>query len=351
MYTFYATFDASNLTTYIPPVSVLLPASSWYRTGMKKPCLSDEVTDRAADSGGFVASRIWGEYRYTDEEYVDWLVKWMPGWAAFKDFCCEPELSVVTEERQKRTTEKAWEMWTRYKEAPWAWVPTLQGLFPEDYRRHALQMKPLLDEMARHYRHNPAWRIGVGTLCRRESELEIAEVVEAVLSVLPNAELHLWGLKKNGLRHVFRTLNRSLLRAIKSSDSAAWHGMFYGEGARMHDEAAAHGMNRQEYTIKKKLPAYIAGMEHVTNQSPRIVGHPDTTWVKQAIAQYGYTFRLRTKQDRAYVYAVKRQGGKLKEVYLASLADVSAEMIEKKLGTFPAGEVPNAMSWSKEVQA
>ncbi|GHO89996.1 hypothetical protein KSF_000440 [Reticulibacter mediterranei] len=177
--------------------------------------------------------------------------------------------------------------------------------------------------MTVYYQGNVASRIGIGTLCRRESEVEIGEIVQAVLEVLPYAHLHLWGVKKNGLRHLFQTLEVSLLRKIKSSDSAAWHDMFKGNGKRLHAIAAKEGMNRQEYTIKKKLPAYIAGMERVTNQSYRLTGVPDTTWIHTLVGSYGYTLRLRSKQGRTYAYAVKKQGQRLKEVYLSSLFDIS----------------------------
>src|SRR5216683_3085972 len=167
MYNFYATFDASNLCSYVPDVPILLPASSWARKGLKKPALPSRVSLRAADSGGFVASRIWGEYRYSLTEYVDWLSSWSPQWAACMDYCCEPELGQVTRERQDKTTTNVYRAWQDYRATPWAWVPTIQGLEPADYLRHALELKPVIDEMQAHYQGNPAFRVGIGTLCRR----------------------------------------------------------------------------------------------------------------------------------------------------------------------------------------
>src|SRR5579863_2603093 len=116
MYQFYATFDVDSLSAYIPAgTSVLLPASSWARKKLAKPRIPAHVTDLGADSGGFVASRIWGEYRFTLEEYVTWLRSWSPRWAATMDYCCEPELHEVTLTRQQKTTANAWKAWKMYK--------------------------------------------------------------------------------------------------------------------------------------------------------------------------------------------------------------------------------------------
>jgi hypothetical protein len=68
-FTFYATFDSDSLTSYMPNVPVLLPASSWARKGLKPPAIPPHLTHVAADSGGFIATRIWGDYRYTLAEY------------------------------------------------------------------------------------------------------------------------------------------------------------------------------------------------------------------------------------------------------------------------------------------
>lgn len=349
MYTFYATFDASSLVSYVPQVPILLPASSWARKGMKKPAIPDHVIERAADSGGFVASRIWGEYKYTLDAYVDWLGYWSPQWAACMDYCCEPELQANTEVNQQKTTDNAWDAWQRYKQVPWAWVPTIQGLYPADYRRHALQMKPLIDEMASYYADNPYWRVGIGTLCRREDDAEICNAVCEVLDVLPGIDLHLWGVKKQGLKTIFRTLPRHRLQRIKSSDSGAWHDMFKGNGKKMHAIAAQHGMNRQQYIIKRKLPAYIEGMEAITNESYQIVGEPDTTWLREQLRCYGYTLRVRVKPGGHYVYGVRRINGKLNEIYLARLQDINDEIITQKLGTPPAGIIPNLTLWDMEI--
>lgn len=323
-YQFYATFDVSNLTSYIPQVPVLLPASSWARKGLKKPALPAHITARAADSGGFIASRIWGEYRYSLAEYVNWLGLWGPQWAACMDYCCEAELEVVTRSRQEKTTRNAWAAWDEYKRVSWAWVPTIQGLHVADYRQHALELKPLIEEMQAYYGDNPSWRVGIGTLCRRLDAQEINAVVQEVLAVLPGVPLHLWGVKLASLR----TLNT---QNVVSSDSAAWHGMFRGNAKKLHIVAAQHGMNRQEYTIKVELPKYIKQVNEAVQESITLAQERDVTWIKQSLRSYGYTLRIRERRGRSYVYAVRRQGTKLEEVYLSVLHEITLSLIQEKL--------------------
>src|SRR5882724_4482501 len=92
---FYATFAADDVRPYIPEgIAVLLPASSFARfcskkTGALKPGnLPPQVTRRAADSGGYVATKKFGDYQYSQEQYTDWLFTFNPQWAAMRDYCC-----------------------------------------------------------------------------------------------------------------------------------------------------------------------------------------------------------------------------------------------------------------------
>src|SRR5258708_37679661 len=77
---FYATFDVDSLCSSIPEhIPVLLSASSWARKGLKPPHVPAHVRLCAADSGGFVASRIWGEnHRYSPEHDVTLLRSFRP---------------------------------------------------------------------------------------------------------------------------------------------------------------------------------------------------------------------------------------------------------------------------------
>lgn len=338
MFEFYATFDASSLCSYVPDVPILLPASSWSRKGLNKPALPAHVSIRAADSGGFVASRIWGEYRYSLERYVQWLASWSPQWAACMDYCCEPELAVVTRERQDKTTANILRAWAEYRSVPWAWVPTIQGLEVEDYHRHALELKDTIEDMRAYYAGNPAFRVGIGTLCRRADSSLIRSIVATVSSVLPDIPLHLWGVKLESLW----TLD---MRHVVSTDSAAWHGMWGTNRQRIRTQAQAAGMNTQQYLIKQVLLAYRSRVHEAVEASFAIRAEIDTAWMRDALRLAGYTLRVRERNGRRYASAVRRRGSTFEEIHLAVLHDVTPALLLEKLGTCPAGTLPNMQEW------
>lgn len=251
--TFYATISSNEIRTYMPSVPVLLPASSWARRNMSVPKLPPHITERAADSGGFVATLIWGDYRYTPEEYVAWLKTFSPSWAATMDYCCEPEIAAnkeIIKQRQERTTEMAYRFWRKFRSAPWAWVPTVQGWNINDYQRHASELKPLILEMQKFYQSNnmQQFRVGIGTLCRRVKSDVIHEIVSAVAAELPDIPLHLWGVKLGLLKR-----NIALPRQVSSIDSAAWNGFF----GKAHNEVRASGLTKQQFAYTVALPRYM----------------------------------------------------------------------------------------------
>jgi hypothetical protein len=250
--TFYATISAGDERPYMPAVPVMLPASSWSRFNLRAPRLPAHVVERAADSGGFVATFKWGDYRYSPAQYVDWLCTFDPSWAATMDYCCEPEIADnegVVRERQERTTEMAWRFWRDYRDTPWAWVPTVQGWEVADYRRHAAELRPLAREMSAHYGDGGgAFRVGIGTLCRRADAEMVQRVVAAVADELPDVPLHLWGVKLSVLR------SPRGLRNVASVDSAAWNAQF-GQGI---EKRRASGLTEREWYYHVALPEYLA---------------------------------------------------------------------------------------------
>lgn len=338
---FYATFDVDSLSSYIPQdIPVLLPASSWARKGLKAPRVPAQITRLAADSGGFVASRIWGEYRYSLEEYVTWLLSWRPVWAATMDYCCEPELAVVTHERQRRTTENARQAWQHFQQLPFAWVPTIQGWLPEDYRQHASEMQPLIEEMQAVYATNPHWRVGVGTLCRRNDVKAVQAILDAVREVLPGIPLHLWGIKLDALR----SLN---LAQVASTDSAAWHGNFRGERTRTRELAQAAHVSLRRYAVTVKLPAYMQRVQAAVAESHQVTLSQENTEVlaraRRLLRTYGgWTLDVLTRRNRTYAYAVRRNGKHLERRYLCAvsqlchwLADPSSHTVLHDSGPIP----------------
>ena len=272
---FYATIDSDSVRPYMPAdVAYMLPASSWARKGLKAPKLPAHVTETAADCGGFVATFKWGDYRYTPAEYVRWLTTFQPAWAATMDFCCENEITSskagIVGQRQWRTTEMAHLFWREYKRVPWCWVPTVQGWEVEDYRRHARELRRLIDEMADYYGSGSAFRVGIGTLCRRASTAMIRRVSFAVAEELPGVPLHLWGIKLGALRAPI-----ALPGPVVSVDSAAWNGMFGGDLELRRTwgrEQVRHGLpgTQRHYAYTVALPAYQAKVEQALSRPKQL---------------------------------------------------------------------------------
>jgi hypothetical protein len=221
----------------------------------------------ALDSGGFTAM-LQGGYRWTPEEYVEWIItngggdsetSGMPfpfSWWAAMDYCCEQEIASNREEVLRRidlTVET-------YGRCFYAWMgsilecettcdvpepmPVIQGRRPEDYvvcarRIGEERMRILNESMPR--RPNMTWGdelanefsimegegsrpfpdlVGVGSVCRREvlGPEGILPVVAALDAVLPAyVKLHLFGVKGSTLSHLGPYMHR-----VASIDSMAW---------------------------------------------------------------------------------------------------------------------------------
>jgi hypothetical protein len=264
--TFYATVPAGDERPYMPEVPYLFPASSFARPQfkMRPPRIPSHVKDVAADCGGYVATVRWGEYRYTPDEYVNWLRSWKttPTWAATMDFCCERDIATNKSEvmlRQDKTTDMAYLFWEQYRDCPWAWVPTIQGWNVEDYVRHANELKPLVLDMQKHYADG--WRIGIGTLCQRADSRMIRDVVMAVTSELPNMPIHLWGVKLGAFKS-----NDGLPEEVTSMDSAAWNGLFGTNRERWRQS----GLPQREWSYKVALPEYLVKIDRLLQQKRQL---------------------------------------------------------------------------------
>lgn len=239
----------------------------------------------AADCGGFVATNKWGDYKYHSAQYTSWCytIGEPLRWAAMMDLCVEPEITEgdrgLIRERQDWTTQMAEKFYETYMDAPWAWVPTLQGWEPEDYLYHARKLRPLIDEMQNHYYERPGFdecdedealftrvsrnfmdfRVGIGTLCRRASVQQIREIVSALVSELPGVRFHLWGVKLSSMQG-------GLPDAVASVDSAAWNGRF-GTSIQKYAES---DLSQKEYGYQVALPDYVRRVEEMMGRRVRL---------------------------------------------------------------------------------
>lgn len=244
----------------------LLPATSWANHQFKKPLLPDGLREVAADSGGYVASRIWGDYRFTMAQYVEWLHTFNPAWAATMGYCCEPPLThgdeSKTRQRQEKTTVNAYEHWASYRATPWLWMPTVQGWLVEDYERHALEMRPLIMEMKAFYANRADgsnFRVGLGTLCARKDTATAPKVLAAVSAILPGVQFHLFGVK-------LQVIQRHALPHVISVDSAAWHGRFGSDNRTAQVYCAENNMQQREYIFKIGLPNYLSKIQQALKE-------------------------------------------------------------------------------------
>jgi hypothetical protein len=236
-------------------VPLLLPASSWYRQNFRSPRIAPQVCEVGVDVGGYVAMTAWGgRYPYEPPRYVEWIrsIDAPVTWAATMDYPCEKSVAGSSErvrQRQYQTTLRAWQFWGNYQDAPWAWVPTVQGWDLPDYVRHANELRPLLEEMQAYYVNNAHWRVGIGSLCNRVNAKDIRRIVGALAIELPGIPFHLWGAKRRSVS------GRSALPdQVVSVDSAAWNGQF-GNGLNTWK---ASGLRKRAYEYTVTLPRYVA---------------------------------------------------------------------------------------------
>ncbi|MBA2396167.1 MAG: hypothetical protein H0V70_25865 [Ktedonobacteraceae bacterium] len=281
---FYTTISSKELRPDMPPVPFLLSAASFLRQNSQGQCslrapryLPASVL-RGADCGGFTAVMRWGgEYRFTLDQYLLWLFRWHPQWAAAFDLPCLSETGgypgpKVVEERQRWTTAKAWEIWEGYWDTPWAWTPTIQGYTLSEFEQHARDLTDLIRQMQAYY-SDPgrsdddeeegclnAFRVGVGSLCRRSPEF-ILEVITRIHAIIgADIPLHLWGVKLGQLK------SGIALPGVISCDSGAWNGLYGKE----HEKRRKSGLTVVEYSWQVKHPEYMCKVARAQHRSQQL---------------------------------------------------------------------------------
>lgn len=155
-----------------------------------------------------------GEYDDSDGEYIDYLLDTNPEYWALRDYPCEPDLLAdlgrsVRHQQQKSIDNhvRLYDMAQKTGIADTA-VAVLQGWTADDYLRHldALRDCGLLTS-----------RVAIGSVCRRNADIEIASIVRTVRDALPpRCELHAFGVKGSVLQY------REVVAALDSVDSAAY---------------------------------------------------------------------------------------------------------------------------------
>jgi hypothetical protein len=180
----------------------------------------------ALDSGGFTELSKHGTWTVSARDYAAAAQRYQAEiglmyWAAPQDWMCEPSMLERTgldvETHQRRTLANYLELRELAPDVPW--VPVLQGWTWGDYQDHAEAYVSAGVELA------ALPRVGIGSVCRRESTTRIATLLAGFAS--EGLRLHGFGVKKEGLRLAATHL--------ASADSMAW-----SENARRNPRIPGH---------------------------------------------------------------------------------------------------------------
>jgi hypothetical protein len=174
------------------------------------------------DGGGFTRVVKHGGWDTSPEEHaakmqraVDALgVAWVE-WVAPQDWMCEDEALAATGltllEHQRRTTDNYVALMRIAPHLPW--LPVLQGRVLADYLQHlAMYAEAGVDLFE-------SERVGVGSVCRRQSTAEGVEILAALCRL--GLRVHAFGFKKDGLAALRRELTPQQWANL-TADSMAW---------------------------------------------------------------------------------------------------------------------------------
>lgn len=166
------------------------------------------------DSGAFRELEMYGKFCISVEQYASEIKRWSQfrGFelAVTQDYMCEPFMVArtgLTVAEHQRLTIQRYDALAKLVGAD-VLLPVLQGYAPVDYVRHLAAYGDRL---------TPCMRVGVGSVCKRNSNPQsILDVLEAINIVRPDLRLHGFGLKKTALE------NALVCNLLYSADSMAW---------------------------------------------------------------------------------------------------------------------------------
>lgn len=173
----------------------------------------------ALDSGGYTELNLYGEWRTTVSDYVAAVEEYATEiggleWAAPMDWMCEAHVVEKTglsvREHQERTVANFLELRGR---GPF--IPVLQGRTMEDYE----VCIGLYDDAEVDLRDHAL--VGLGTVCRRQREPEIARIVHELGAY--GLRMHGFGMKSRGLARVAHVLESADSMAWSTRGRMAWH--------------------------------------------------------------------------------------------------------------------------------
>lgn len=187
------------------------------------------------DSGGYSFMKGKGEYETSDQTYCDFIERQEPELWAFRDYPCEPDIldahDRTVSDHQQMTVDRHRSLLDKYESQslPGTPISVLQGWGVDDYIQHIdahSDAGTLLDH------------IGIGSVCRRDQDTELRQIITSVADNLPKRvkSLHAFGVKANVLR--FADVRTALTSADSQSyDFRARWDRLTGDsaGAQWHD--------------------------------------------------------------------------------------------------------------------
>jgi len=171
------------------------------------------VTPWLLDSGAFTELSMYGEWTVSPKSYAIAVRRYNDEigeleYCSIQDWMCEPEILARTGQtvydHQSRTVASYINLLWRDENLPW--MPVLQGWTRDDY----LRCVEMYDAMGIDLTAEP--RVGLGSVCRRQSTQEAVAIVETLTGL--GIRLHGFGFKVTGLR--------AACHQLYSSDSLAW---------------------------------------------------------------------------------------------------------------------------------
>lgn len=174
-----------------------------------------EVDDWMLDSGAFTQVTKYGGFLDGPEVYAEQIVRWSRCGnllaAVSQDYMCEAfvleKTGLTVGDHQRMTVERYAQLRELVPESIHV-LPVLQGYWPDEYLRCLELYGPLV---------RPGMWVGVGSVCKRNSDVEgIEQVLVTLHRARPDLKLHGFGVKTTALES-------SLVReSLYSADSMAW---------------------------------------------------------------------------------------------------------------------------------
>jgi hypothetical protein len=206
--------------------------------------------DWIMDSGAFTQITQHGDFVLSVEAYAAQIIRWSRCGnmlaAVAQDYMCEDfvvaKTGLTKTDHQRMTIERYDQLRAAVPSDIYI-MPVLQGYAPEDYAAH---VKAYGDRL------KPGMWVGVGSICKRNSNAHTIEaVLKAILAVRPDLRLHGFGIKITALQSTY------VYDSLYSADSMAWSFNARKNGRNANDwrEAVkfANKINKQH----RQIPLFL----------------------------------------------------------------------------------------------